>query len=111
MRRTFALAACCVGMAGPAAAQPALGAGAGVAYAAPGGAPPPFVFLGAEGAFELKTVKGAPYSAATETEISQPLADGNRISSRSTGFVARDSEGRTRREQAMKPDSRPDASN
>ena len=65
------------------------------------GPTPPFVFLGAEDAFEGKTVKGLPYSATTETEILQTLADGNSISSRSTGFVARDSEGRTRREQSL----------
>lgn len=64
-------------------------------------APPPFVVLGAEDAFERNTVKGAPYAATTETEIVQTLADGNRISHRSTGFAARDSEGRTRREQAL----------
>jgi hypothetical protein len=72
-----------------------------VATVAAAQAPPPFVFLGAEDAFARKTVKGAPYAATTETQIVQTLADGNRITHRSTGFAARDSEGRTRREQAL----------
>jgi len=43
--------------------------------------------------------KGAPYSADTIVEGNQQLADGNRISRRTTGRVYRDSEGRTRREE------------
>jgi hypothetical protein len=54
-----------------------------------------------EGAFERRTVRGAPYSARTETETVQVLADGNRISARWAGFVARDGEGRLRREQPL----------
>jgi hypothetical protein len=63
--------------------------------------PPPFVLMQGEGAFERETVRGAPYSARTETELVQTLADGNRISGRWTGFVARDGEGRVRREQPL----------
>jgi hypothetical protein len=63
--------------------------------------PPPFVPMQGEGAFERQTVRGAPYSATTETELVQTLADGNRISGRWTGFVARDGEGRVRREQPL----------
>src|SRR5215212_5774923 len=48
--------------------------------------------------FERAT-KGAPYSAETIVESSQTLADGNRINRKTTGFVYRDSEGRTRREE------------
>jgi len=62
---------------------------------------PPFVVLAGREAFEGKTVTGAPYSASTETEIVQTLVDGNRIVHKTTGFVARDSAGRTRREQAI----------
>jgi hypothetical protein len=51
--------------------------------------------------FETKLVKGAPYQAETVTETVQTLADGNRIVHRTTGLVARDGEGRTRREQAL----------
>ncbi len=96
-RYALAVAVCGLGLVSRTAAQTApLGPAFG-----PPGAPPPFVFLGAESAFEAKTVRGLPYAAATETEITQTLADGNRIATRSTGFVARDSEGRTRREQPL----------
>src|SRR5690349_12063804 len=46
-----------------------------------------------------KATKGAPYSADTLIEGAQALADGNRITYRTTGRVYRDSEGRTRREE------------
>ena len=48
-----------------------------------------------------KAMKGAPYSAETVVESSQTLADGNRISRKTTGWVYRDSEGRTRREEEV----------
>ena len=46
-----------------------------------------------------RTVKGAPYSAETVNESSQMLADGNRISHRTSGRVYRDAQGRERREE------------
>jgi hypothetical protein len=46
-------------------------------------------------------VTGAPYSADSTTETTQTLADGNRIERRSTSQVARDSQGRVRREQQL----------
>lgn len=46
-----------------------------------------------------RTVPNAPYSAEAITEITQTLADGNRIEQRTSALVARDSAGRTRREQ------------
>jgi hypothetical protein len=46
-------------------------------------------------------VAGAPYSAEAVTEMTQTLADGNRIVRSVTASVARDSEGRTRREQVL----------
>jgi hypothetical protein len=49
-----------------------------------------------------RTTKGAPYSAETVVEGNQALADGNRISTKTTGRVYRDSEGRTRREEDRK---------
>src|SRR5579884_930137 len=52
--------------------------------------------------FEGKVVPGAPYSAQAVTETTQVLADGNRITRKSSSFVARDSQGRTRREQNLK---------
>lgn len=66
--------------------------------------PPPepsFWFVSSEGRFGGKTVKGAPYSAVTETETIQTLADGSRIIRKTTANVYRDSEGRTRREQTL----------
>ncbi len=84
---------------------PASRSAAQASPATPGVSPPPgappFVFLGTEAAFEAKTVSGLPYTADTETEISRTLAGGNFVATRSTGFVARDSEGRTRREQPL----------
>jgi TonB family protein len=60
-----------------------------------------FQFIGSELSFSNKVVRGAPYSADAVTERIQTLADGNRIVRRDTAQVWRDSEGRTRREQAM----------
>lgn len=51
---------------------------------------------------EGKPITGAPYSADAVTETTQVLADGNRITRSSTAHVARDSMGRTRREQNLK---------
>ena len=48
---------------------------------------------------EDKTVKNAPYIAKEVTESTQVLSDGNRIVNKTTASVARDSEGRTRREE------------
>jgi hypothetical protein len=50
-----------------------------------------------------QVVKGAPYSAEAVNESVQTLADGNRITRRTTAAVARDSEGRTRRESEPGP--------
>jgi len=62
---------------------------------------PDVTFVHAEFGMEGKVVKGAPYSAQGVTEFTQTLADGNRINRTSTSSVARDSEGRTRREQSL----------
>ena len=51
--------------------------------------------------FEGKSVTGAPYSAQAITETTQILADGNRITRKLTSLIARDSQGRTRREQNL----------
>jgi hypothetical protein len=51
--------------------------------------------------FEAKLVKGAPYSATVESGTVQTLADGNRITKKSTATVYRDGEGRTRRENSV----------
>lgn len=59
-----------------------------------------FTFVRAEFGAD-KLVKGSPYSAQAVTEFTQTLADGNRIHRSTTASVARDSEGRTRREQTL----------
>jgi len=60
-----------------------------------------FVFMKTEGGMENKLVKNSPYSAQSVTEFTQTLADGNRIHRTTAGSIARDSEGRTRREQTI----------
>ena len=57
--------------------------------------------LGVEPFDTGKPVAGSPYSAEITTEIVQQLADGNRIERRSTSSVARDGQGRVRREQQV----------
>jgi hypothetical protein len=63
--------------------------------------PPPqkMEWVGAEMRFSGRTVQGQPYSAQGVTEFTQVLADGNRITRKSTTYLYRDGEGRTRREQ------------
>jgi hypothetical protein len=48
-----------------------------------------------------KTVKGAPYSAQAVSQFTQTLADGSHIQRSTTSSVARDSEGRVRREESV----------
>jgi hypothetical protein len=60
-----------------------------------------FTFVTSEVGFESKVVKGVPFSADTRTEFSQTLANGQKIYRKSTASLARDSEGRTRREQTI----------
>lgn len=49
----------------------------------------------------MANVTGAPYSAQATTERVQVLADGNRILQTTSGTVARDSQGRVRREESL----------
>ncbi|MGI9069985.1 MAG: hypothetical protein ACR2JB_01315 [Bryobacteraceae bacterium] len=49
----------------------------------------------------MGTVAGAPYSAQATTQRLQLLADGNRIEQTTSGSVARDSQGRVRRDEAL----------
>ena len=88
-------------------------AGAGVicAQSGPGGQPVggPGVagpddalgFVGFEAGLIGKTVTGAPFSADFSNETVQTLGDGNRIDNKTSGTVARDSEGRTRRDVTL----------
>jgi hypothetical protein len=48
-----------------------------------------------------EAVKNAPYSAEGVTEFTQTLADGTRITRKTTSAVYRDSDGRTRREMTL----------
>jgi len=50
---------------------------------------------------ERETITGKPYSATAVSTTTQVLADGTRISRTMQAALARDSEGRTRREQTM----------
>ncbi|MBV9158765.1 MAG: hypothetical protein JO097_21075 [Acidobacteriaceae bacterium] len=49
----------------------------------------------------MATVPGAPYSAQAVTRRVQVLADGNRIEQSTSGTVARDSQGRVRRDETL----------
>jgi hypothetical protein len=55
-------------------------------------------FFSAEMAGAGEVVTAAPYTATAITESTQVLADGNKIVNKTSSFVARDSQGRTRRE-------------
>src|ERR1051325_4898195 len=55
-------------------------------------------FFSAEMAGAGEVVTAAPYTATATTESTQVLGDGNRIVNKTSSFVARDSQGRTRRE-------------
>ena len=57
--------------------------------------------LDAEAGMPGRVVKGAPYSADLVTETTQSLSDGNHIRQTNTSHFARDSEGRTRREETL----------
>jgi hypothetical protein len=69
--------------------------------AGPGPIEHTFNFVASEFSFDGKVVKNAPYSAEAVTEMTQRLADGNRISNKTTANLYRDSEGRTRREEKL----------
>lgn len=66
-------------------------------------APPPgpmggvFSFVGPLSDVRSAVVKGQPFSAEVVRDTVEDLADGNRIERTSTGMIARDSDGRTRR--------------
>ncbi len=80
-----------------------LGAGNARAQGEPGaGGPPPMggpmELMGFEGMHGGKAVKGAPFSATSNSETTQTLQDGTVIHRTSTGSLSRDSEGRSRRE-------------
>ena len=59
------------------------------------------VFFSAEVPGNGKVITGAPYTATVSTEMTQVLGDGNRINNKTSASLARDSQGRTRREETM----------
>ena len=58
-------------------------------------------FLGGEPGMPTRVVKNAPFIGDLVTETSQTLGDGNHIKQSTTAHLARDSEGRMRREQSL----------
>jgi hypothetical protein len=60
-------------------------------------------FLGFEAGITGKTVTGAPFKATISTQVTRLLADGNKIQQTTSGTLARDSQGRTRREMSLPP--------
>lgn len=60
-----------------------------------------FDFIGIEGPAFRKTVTGAPFTATFSSQSSQTLPDGNHITHNSSGNIARDSQGRTRRDVTL----------
>ncbi len=67
----------------------------------PTGAGDAIGFISFEGDLGGKTVTGAPFSATISTQVTQVLADGNRIDRATSGIIARDSQGRTRRDMTL----------
>ena len=67
----------------------------------PGGPPDVIGFVTFEGGVSGKTVTGAPFTASFSTQTTQVLADGNQIQRSATGSIARDSQGRTRRDTTL----------
>jgi hypothetical protein len=67
----------------------------------PGGPPDAIGFVAFEGGVNGKTVTGAPFTASFSTQTTQVLADGNQIQRSATGSIARDSQGRTRRDTTL----------
>jgi hypothetical protein len=57
--------------------------------------------LGFEAGLGDKVVTGAPFSATFSTESTETLGDGNQIKHTATGTIARDSQGRTRRDMTV----------
>jgi hypothetical protein len=58
-------------------------------------------FMGFEAGIGGKIVTNAPFTATVSTEITRTLADGNKIDQTITGKIARDSQGRTRRDMTL----------
>jgi hypothetical protein len=94
---TFVIVGMTVSAVAAHAQQSASGGGRGVIAVAAGAG-----FKITESApIEVTPVKNAPFTAQAVTEFAQTLEDGNRIERRYLSSVARDSRGRTRREEEI----------
>lgn len=86
-------------------APPPPGPGQTVMYfragAGPLGAGDAMDFIGFEAGLGGKTVTGEPFTATINVQRTQTLADGNVIKRTTTGSIARDSQGRVRREMTL----------
>ncbi len=82
-------------------AQPAAVAAGGGPVTASGPAVKNMMYIGANATLDGKVVTGAPYTATITTTITQTLADGTHIVQKQESSVARDSAGRTRREESL----------
>jgi hypothetical protein len=58
-------------------------------------------YIGANATLDGKVVTGAPYTATITTTLTQTLADGTHIVQKQESSVARDTAGRTRREESL----------
>jgi hypothetical protein len=58
-------------------------------------------FVGFEAGLGGKVVTGAPFTATISVQRTQLLADGNQINRTTTGTIARDSQGRVRRDMTL----------
>jgi hypothetical protein len=67
----------------------------------PGGPPDAMEFVEFEEGVAGKTVSGTPFTASFSKQTTQTLADGNTIQRSTTGSLARDSQGRTRRDMTL----------
>jgi hypothetical protein len=67
----------------------------------PGGPPDAIGFVEFERGVSGKTISGAPFTASFTRQTTQVLSDGNQIQLSTTGSLARDSQGRTRRDMTL----------
>jgi hypothetical protein len=58
-------------------------------------------FVGFDAGLGGKTITGAPFTATVSVQRTQALADGNQINTTTTGTIARDGQGRVRREMTL----------
>lgn len=97
MKRTAMSAVCLMLLTGVASAQLPTGG------PPPGPGRPPFEVFDFGPMYTSEPVENAPFSAEGKTTMVRPLTDGNRIEHQLLSRLARDSRGRTRREQPMPP--------